>query len=103
MTKISYDEANNAMEIDGHAGAAAPGQDLVCAAATMLMRTLEASVLDNKERVRPVVHHRDGYVRIQCNPVPRARGKTKEIFATIYRGYELLAIQYPEYVHVQTV
>lgn len=103
MTRVSYDTENLTMEINGHAGAGTPGHDLVCAAVTMLMRTLEASVMDNKERLRPTVCHRNGYARIQCDPAPRARAKAKEIYATIYRGYELLAIQYPEYVQAQTV
>lgn len=98
MTKIIYDESNNVLEISGHAGAGEPGEDLVCAAVTILMRTLEASVMDNRARLCPTVCHKDGYARIQCNPAPRAKAKSKEIFTTIYRGYELLAQQYPEYV-----
>lgn len=103
MTTIRYNEQDLCMEISGHAGAAAPGHDIVCAAATILMRTLEAAVMEKQSGYVPSVRQRDGYAKISCVPKPKYRAKCKEVFDTIYLGYELLAANYPQYVRANQI
>lgn len=100
MTRVYYDESNQVMEISGHAGAGEKGQDLVCAAATILMRTLQAAVQEYPAQYMPSVYKRDGYVRIECNPKAKWTARCREIYKTVFIGYELLAAQYP--MNVQT-
>lgn len=100
MTKVFYDEQNNLMEISGHAGAGTKGNDLVCAAATILMRTLQAAVQEEPARFMPNILKRDGYARIACSPKPKWTVRCREIYRTTFIGYELLAAQYP--MNVQT-
>lgn len=103
MTKVKYDESEFSIEIAGHAGAGVPGYDLVCAAATILMRTLEAAAKDDPTNLQGLIRHAPGYVRVQCFPGQRARGRCREMMRTIFRGYELLAMQYPEYVRAEKI
>ena len=103
MTRVRYGRGNYWMEIDGHAGAGEPGQDIVCAAATMLMRTLEEAVQRHGESMRPGIRHRAGYARIQCSPARGARTRCRTIFETVFVGYELLSERYPEHVRADIV
>ena len=48
MIRVSYETGNHCMTMDGHAGAGEYGHDIVCAAASILMHTLEATVMDNQ-------------------------------------------------------
>ena len=102
MTKITYDAENYTLEMDGHAGAGAPGQDIVCAAETILMRALVAAVMDEQSKLCPSVRQRSGYAKVQCSPTPRAKTMCKAMMQTIFTGYELLAQHYPEHVKVYT-
>lgn len=102
MTRVFYDEWGNVMEISGHAGAGTKGYDLVCAAATILMRTLQAAVMEEPAHFLPNVLKRDGYVRIECNPKTQWKARCRVIYKTIFIGYELLATQYPENVQTYT-
>lgn len=103
MTKVQYDEENFSLTIDGHAGSAPKGEDLVCAAVSMLAFTLEAAVKDHMETLLPSVYHADGKIVIRCTPAPRHKKTCRTIFRTIFAGFELLGQQYPEYVQaIQT-
>lgn len=101
MTKIRYNPAENRMDISGHAGYAPSGQDIVCAAVSILTMTLENMVYDHAESLRPLIHKKDGECRISCTPAKGNATKCRTIFETIYGGFELLSIHCPE--HVQTI
>lgn len=103
MTRVSYETGNHCMTMDGHAGAGEYGHDIVCAAASILMHTLEATVMDNQTVLQPSVSKRKGYARIQCEPTKRNKRRCEDIYRTIFRGYELLAQQYPEHVTAYTI
>ena len=101
MTKIKYNPAEFRMEIQGHADYGEYGKDLVCAAASILMMTLENMVTDHAESLRPKIHKRAGEAAISCAPTKGNSTKCSTIFDTIFGGYELLSMHCPE--HVQTV
>ena len=67
------------------------------------MHTLEATVMDNQTVLQPSVSKRKGYARIQCEPTKRNKRRCEDIYRTIFRGYELLAQQYPEHVTAYTI
>ena len=98
MTRIFYDEANYCMDMKGHAKFAQKGEDLVCAALSVLMFTLEEAVEDHRETLLPTISHTDGEIRIQCRPKDKHRKTCRTIFQTIYAGCELMASRFPEYV-----
>ena len=45
MTRVCYDRAGLLLRMEGHAQAGPEGQDLVCAALSMLMMALERRIL----------------------------------------------------------
>lgn len=100
MTRVDYEPSSLSLTVEGHAGAGKRGEDLVCAALSILTATLEAAVLDRKERLLPAVGKGPGRVRISCRPEPASRGLCRSIFETVFTGFELLSSCYPE--HVQT-
>ena len=101
MTKITYIPKDNSIEITGHAGFAPSGQDIVCAAVSILTMTLENMVFDHAESLRPMIYRRDGDCRISCNPGKGNAKTCNTIYETIYGGFELLALHYPKHVQVK--
>ena len=86
MTSVRYDPAVPEIVFSGHAGAAKPGRDPVCAALSMLMFTLlEALPAEGTRRELA-----DGYCRV--------RGGETAVYEVIGAGLRLLAAEYPEYV-----
>ena len=53
MTRVCYDRAGLLLRMEGHAQAGPEGQDLVCAALSMLMMTLERRMQERAEAVLP--------------------------------------------------
>lgn len=83
---ISVHAELTGIDIRGHAGYAPAGQDIVCAAASILALTL-ADVCDGAE-----IEREDGHMRI------RGGDPTAIMFAA--RGFRLLSEAYPEFVEV---
>ena len=98
MITVLYDEENFSLTMKGHARSAPMGNDLVCAAASMLMFTLEATVADHIQALMPTVVKTDGEIRISCRPAPRQKRLCRTIMRTIYTGCELLQQAYPDNV-----
>lgn len=87
MTRVRYEPALPALEMDGHAGAGARGRDPVCAALSILLFTLA----DASEAA--TLRLSDGYARVT--------GGEKRDYALIVRGVKLLAESYPQYVRYE--
>lgn len=85
------------LEMDGHAGAAPCGQDIVCAAASMLAYAL-ASRLDDMGRLTRR-EMEPGRVRIGWEDTREAR----EASAVVEAGFRLLADAYPDHVQLMTL
>ena len=98
MTRVCYDEGVGRMEISGHAGAGEYGHDLVCAAASILMLTLEEALERRRELFRPGVERRPGEAVISCMASAGNEGRCRDIMETVFTGYELLADSYPDSV-----
>lgn len=93
MTKIAYsvDRDKFHVEIKGHAGYAAAGNDIVCAAISVLIQTLAAHM----ENVT------DKWSAHMYNGEAEVSGEGKEAvnsFLTILTGLKSVAAAYPEYV-----
>lgn len=101
MTRVIYDERTLRMEIRGHAQAGEYGGDLVCAAASALMQTLEAALQDRREELLPTVQKGPGEALIQCRPEAEREQQCRDIMRTVFIGYELLANRYPQNVKTQ--
>lgn len=91
MTRVRYDRAGLRLEMEGHAGAAPRGEDLVCAALSMLMMTLQRRMEERAERTLPVIGRGAGSFMIRCRPEGEDEALCRESFDTVAAGFALLA------------
>ena len=104
MTTVEYEPGEFRLKVTGHAGSAPVGQDLVCAAVTVLIWTLCDRVTE-RPGYWPMVaqSEADATIEVRCRP---ERGQVRsciELLDTIAAGYALLAEHYPEFVRMETV
>lgn len=108
MIKVQYwngaDGSRN-LQMQGHAGAAPKGQDLVCAGASTLALTLgrAAARMEEEEMLaRPaLVRLEAGDTAISVLPRREWAASADAIFWTILLGLSRLAQAYPQYVQLK--
>ena len=99
MIEIIYHRKNHRVQLRGHAGAAKPGQDIVCAAASMLAHTLAANaerLVSNGDALTAAIDLRSGRGEVACKA--RRKREVTAAFDTVCAGFGLLAQMEPEYV-----
>ena len=93
------------MTIRGHAGSAPKGEDLVCAAASMLGYTAAQAVqfLWDTERLKcsPKIELREGDFTVVATPKEEFYAETLHTFWVIQCGAHILAHNYPQYVTLE--
>lgn len=97
MIRAKYDEEALTLTVTGHAGSAPYGRDLVCAAASILMLTLERA-LQNEGLLGAESERWPGWARITCTEHGE---RARSVFETVFTGYALLAEEWPEYVKTE--
>lgn len=104
MIEISYkqDNGKHNIQITGHAGYGEYGQDIVCAAVSMLTYTL-IMALDKipSSKISKKYNAASGYTSCITESLvddPELEQRVKVIHETILGGLEMLADQYPEHV-----
>ena len=95
------------LHVKGHAGANAPGHDIVCASASILAYTLAQNIKMSEERghlkYEPKLKLKEGDFTISCRAKDEeAYSELLHTFLVIQTGYVLLAHNYPQYVAVET-
>ena len=98
MTRIVYDREGLRLSMEGHAMSGKYGQDIICAAESMLIMCLEKRLMDFGESVVMTVKKSPGYISISALPENGVEQLCRESFDTIYSGCELLAGYEPDYV-----
>lgn len=98
MTRVRYDRGSLSLSMEGHAGAGEKGGDLVCAALSTLMMTLERRVQETAERTLPIVTRAPGRFAIRCAPGIEDEALCRESFDTVAAGLAVLAENRPENV-----
>lgn len=104
MIEIVYDRMRLRLTADGHAGFAEVGQDIVCAAVTILVYTLAAAVgnMDAAGQARgSSVELGSGHAEIVCAASPRWHACAKMICDQICAGFDILRQMYPERVRYE--
>jgi len=94
-----------AMSVEGHAGQAEKGKDIVCSAASILAYTV-AQYVQYVEKlggitVKPRLEMKDGYMLIVANPTDEYLAEVLNAFFVAQVGYSLLARDYPQYVELK--
>lgn len=95
MLKINLDTHKFSLKVAGHAGYAQRGQDIVCAAASMLTATL-ARALGGVEGLR--IMDDGDTMQVSCKPALKETERVVHVFSTIDGGFGLLANSYPNHV-----
>lgn len=94
------------LKMEGHAGTAKKGEDIVCAAASMLAYTLAQAVLwqydDHNLRKRPRVEMREGECIICAKPKDECYNLVLHTFWVVQVGFFLLAGKYPKNVELKS-
>jgi len=104
--KFSQDPKTGAlkMRVRGHANAGKKGEDLVCAAASILAYTAAQDVTDLKNDGRlskkPVIKMQDGRTMIEAAATGDAFGELLHTLYIVQKGFVLLAANHPQYVRV---
>ena len=101
MTQICYDRENLRLSMEGHAKAAPAGQDLVCAALSMLMMCLERRLRDYGDGLWLTVKKAGGSACIEARAEDELLEKCRESFDTVFAGFMLLAENRPEHVRAR--
>ena len=101
MIDIRYDKKTYCLQLEGHAGAGVPGQDLICCAASTLVYTMAVNVrrmrlrgwLENAEiRLNP------GNAKIRCLPYAETAQRVQARLEAICLGFWMLEKEYPEFI-----
>lgn len=105
MIKISVNPKKYQLSIKGHAEYSESGTDIICASVSFGFYTLAQSMLDYfgmgmlcKE---PDMKDNKGNSAIKVIPKKEYESNVQICFATIVRGFEVLSIQYPEFVNLK--
>ena len=101
MTDIIYDRENLRLSMEGHAKAAPLGQDIVCAALSMLMMCLERRLRDYDDGVWLRVKKAEASASIEAVAEEELVEQCRESFDTVFAGFMLLAENVPEHVRAR--
>jgi uncharacterized protein YsxB (DUF464 family) len=105
MINITFDPKNFELKIEGHAGQAKKGEDIVCASVSMLFFTLAESLNRSVEMLKkaPIIQYEDGNGYLKCRPRKEYMGNIARTYWTILVGIELLAEQFSQYITFKVI
>ena len=90
------------LRVDGHAGQAEPGKDIVCSAASILVYTVAQTIMQMHKqkwlKKKPNINLKDGKAIVTCVPKPEYYEECLMAFFVAEVGYHLLETNYPQYV-----
>lgn len=91
----------NGFQVKGHAGMAEKGQDIVCAAVSVLTQTVVLG-LTKYLGLQPKVKRKDGYLACLLSQREQIETDTVQaIFETMALGLEEIVGQYPDFVRME--
>ena len=94
MTQIRIDKYT--LEVDGHAGYARQGDDIVCAAISMLAQAYQAGL--TLLMIDHDAERQSGHIRISARPTGRLIPLADGMMAMLTAGFVMLAKKYPQNV-----
>lgn len=106
MVKVEYIHADTGflLRVQGHAGAAPKGADLVCSAVSILIYTAAQCALelytDEKLQQWPLLELESGSSQVAADARQGKTETVQRVFDTVMTGFYLLANQYPQFVTV---
>lgn len=107
MLKVGFEQKEGKLTLilDGHAGQADIGHDIVCASCSILAYTVAQCVKDAEKRgclkSPPEIVLDSGYSVISCKPTDDTLIDMQNIYLFAETGYNLLAHNYPQFVDLK--
>lgn len=99
MTRIWCYPERHRVDVEGHAGYAPHGQDIVCAGVSTLFYTLVRALREVGAEGFHVRESGDGQViSVECAPIQANSVAIDAIFMAIMQGFQMVADSFPEYV-----
>ncbi len=98
MTTVLYEPEEFRLRIEGHAGSAPKGGDLVCAAVSALAWTLAGAAQEFRAGI--LIDEAKAIVDVRCRPEAEARVRCRCLFDIIAGGLALIAQQNPEHLRI---
>ena len=92
------------VKAEGHAGAGEYGQDIVCAAVSVLLQTLANEVTEAARAgllAVGVVAHGDGWMKVEATPTAQTQDMVEAWVQLVQDGIDALAESYPENVELE--
>lgn len=92
------------VKAEGHAGAGKYGQDVVCAAVSVLLQTLANEVTEAARAgllAVGVVAHGDGWMKVEMTPTDQTQDMADAWVELVQDGIDTLAESYPENVELE--
>lgn len=92
------------VKAEGHAGAGEYGQDIVCAAVSVLLQTLANEVTEAARAgllAVGVVAHGDGWMKVEMTPTDQMQDMADAWVELVQDGIDALAESYPENVELE--
>lgn len=92
------------VKAEGHAGAGEYGQDIVCAAVSVLLQTLANEVTEAARAgllAVGVVAHGDGWMKVEMTPTAQTQDMAEAWVELVQDGIDTLAESYPENVELE--
>lgn len=108
MIKITFTQRGKilSLRLEGHAGYAEHGKDIVCASASILAYTVAQYITMASESgdlvAPPVIKLDKGDAYVSCEPTEETARETQGMFEYAMIGYQLLARNYPRFVDIIT-
>ena len=108
MLKVTFEQRDNSLtlKIEGHAGQADIGHDIVCASASILAYTVAQFVKEAEGsgylKSPAEIKLDSGDAVVSCEPTEEMLIDMQNIYLFAEKGYELLAHNYPQYVELKT-
>ena len=98
MLKVTFTESGQklSLRLEGHAGYAEHGKDIVCASASILACTL-ASIVESFDEIESFIDLTSGNTTIECKC---ENNEVLDAYRFTMTGYALLEQNYPQYVRL---
>ena len=106
MIKVAFTETPQklSLRLEGHAGYAEQGKDIVCASASILAYTVAQYVMEAEHNgdlaSQPEIKLELGDTLISCEPKENIQRAMQDMFSFAKMGYIVLEYNYPQYVRL---
>lgn len=103
VTVFSREPGELGLRVQGHSGSAPYGEDLVCAAASILAWTLvEATQEEPGYNALFMANEEQTIIEVSCCPDEEKQDACRVLYDTILTGYQLLAEREPEHIEIRS-